>query len=317
MAFSFVNIFNCFGVSGRIARRCGSRVVTMMALGVAGAASVGGAMSCVDNVTPQPERPQYRPGELEPLSCVPNLDRRIDASELREALGVSVTLLVNPAGTMAPVDLAGAVNVNGDRRWDFSAGAELDEVARLEAQALEGKWYAARFPAGQFVVANDLGGRVENIYRRDEQGFYLLGVASREEQPQEGQTLLVYEQPVELYRFPLELGSKWVSVGTSRDGRLQGLPYAGRDTYEVEVEAIGELKLPDLILDQVHMVRTRVTLEPAVGQSVSQQQVSFLFECFGEVARATSALNETEKFFKSAAELRRLGLDPDSSFATQ
>ena len=34
-------------------------------------------------------------------------------------------------------------------------------------------------------------------------------------------------------------------------------------------------------------------------------QISFLFECFGEVARATSQPNETNQDFTTAAEVRR------------
>jgi hypothetical protein len=45
-----------------------------------------------------------------------------------------------------------------------------------------------------------------------------------------------------------------------------------------------------------------------VGIKTTQKQVSFYFECFGEVAKATSQLNETSDAFTSALEVRRLGL---------
>jgi hypothetical protein len=45
-----------------------------------------------------------------------------------------------------------------------------------------------------------------------------------------------------------------------------------------------------------------------VGPSVITQQSSWLFECFGEVARATSAVGETNPDFTTAAEVRRLSL---------
>lgn len=266
--------------------------------------------ACVDeNATPGPDREAYDPAEIAPLTCVPNLDGKIDAAELTESLGVPVTQLVNPAGSSPVVDVAGQVNVSGDRLWDLSATQGNEQVIQIEAQALTGKWYAPSFPSGEFVVRGDAGGRTENVYRRDEQGFYLLGVASSEESPAEGKTLLVYEQPVALYLFPLETGKTWVSVGTTRNATLRGLPYAGRDTYTVNVEAIGELRLPDLAFEQVHMVRTEVLLEPAVGASISQQQISYLFECFGEVARIVSQNNEDDPFFTNASEVRRLGLD--------
>jgi hypothetical protein len=51
-----------------------------------------------------------------------------------------------------------------------------------------------------------------------------------------------------------------------------------------------------------------VILQPAVGATVITRQTSFLFECFGEVARATSVQNEENEKFTTAAEVRRLGL---------
>ena len=113
-----------------------------------------------------------------------------------------------------------------------------------------------------------------------------------------------------LYLFPLEKGKSWVSVGTTRNAMFYGIPYAGKDTYEVSVEDTGELFLPDLTFEQAMMVRTTVKVEPAVGQAVTQQQVGFLFECFGEVARATAPTGVTEPNFTNAVELRRLGIEP-------
>ena len=100
-----------------------------------------------------------------------------------------------------------------------------------------------------------------------------------------------------------------------RNATFFGLPYAGRATYEVDVEAVGELVLPDLTFDQVHMVRTRVVTQPAVGQPSTLQQISFFAECFGEVARAVSAANQEGEFFSPVQELRRLGLGYDDDQA--
>jgi hypothetical protein len=43
--------------------------------------------------------------------------------------------------------------------------------------------------------------------------------------------------------------------------------------------------------------------------ATSQTTVSFLFECFGEIARATSLPNETTEDFTTASETRRLALE--------
>ena len=51
-----------------------------------------------------------------------------------------------------------------------------------------------------------------------------------------------------------------------------------------------------------------MTLSPATGASIVTRQDSFLFECFGEVARATSVNDEPKDDFTTASEIRRLGL---------
>jgi hypothetical protein len=266
------------------------------------------ALACSDNLTPVPDRAVYDGGGQPPLECVPNLDGRIDAHELQAALGVPATYLVSPKGEERAVDVVGTVDGAGKRVWDWKADAPTDQIAVLTASALAGKWYAASFPGGQFVTALDAGGTLEAVYVHDDQALWLLGFASAAEAPTEGKTLVVYNQPVALYRFPLQVGGTWASAGTVQNATIRGLPYAGRDTYEVSVDAAGTIHLPDVTFAQALRTRTRITSEPAVGASVSRRQVSFLFECFGEVARAQSRDDESAVDFTTAVEVRRLGL---------
>ncbi|MBW2702059.1 MAG: hypothetical protein JRF33_14680 [Deltaproteobacteria bacterium] len=269
--------------------------------------SLGLVVACGDNQTFPVDRDDYMPADTEPLACIPNLDGRIEAHELQAAYGVSVSYLISPAGEARAVDLVGSEQ-GGKRRWDWGADYESDQVARLAAEELAGKWYAADFPAGQFVTDFDAGGTVESVYSLDSAGLHLHGLASAEENPADGQTLMVYNSPVLLYRFPIEVGSSHVSVGQVQNGMFRGLPYAARDTYEVDVDAAGELVLPDVTFTQALRIRVRSVIEPSVGQSVSQRQVSYMFECFGEVARATSRIDEPDEDFTNAIEVRRLGL---------
>jgi hypothetical protein len=271
-------------------------------------ASLLAAVSCGENLTPASDRQVYDGGGEQPLECVPNLDGRIDSNELQAAIGVPATYLVSPKGEERPVDVVGTVDGAGKRVWDWSANAASDQLAVLTARVLTGTWYAASFPGGQFTTALDAAGSLEAVYVHDEQALWLLGYASSVEAPPEGKTLVVYQQPVALYRFPVEVGAQWVSAGTVQNATVYGLPYAGRDTYEVSVDAAGTLHLPDVTFGQALRTRTRVTQEPAVGASVSRRQVSFLFECFGEVARAQSRDDESAADFTTAAEVRRLGL---------
>jgi len=241
------------------------------------------------------------------FTCLPNLDGQIDASELQAAIGVPVTYLVSAPGTTPTVDLQGAVDASGNTVWDFSASVATDVSVTISATALNGKWYQASFPAGQWVAPIDVGDTVEGVYSADSQALYLQGLASTEEAPKAGKTLLVYAEPVALYRFPLLPGSAFTSVGTVTGGTLHGLPYDGTDTYAVADDAIGQVSLHDYLFTQVHRVRTTAVVTPSAGEAQVTRQVSFLFECFGEIVRATSKVGETDDNFTTAAELRRLG----------
>jgi len=242
------------------------------------------------------------------LTCVPNLDGSIEASELSATVGVPVSYLVSAPGETRPVDLKGAAQADGSLRWDFGADFASDKVATIVAASLGDQWYAAAFPGGAFTTPFDAGHTLDAVYSHTSEALFLHGLASTQESPAEGKTLLVYTQPVALYRFPIQPGGSWVSEGEIVNATVRGLPYAGMDTYETTDDAIGTLVLADLTFTQAHRVRTRVTNHPAAGQTLETRQVSFLFECFGEVARATSKPGEQAVDFGTAAELRRLGL---------
>lgn len=262
--------------------------------------------ACDGNGALPPNRDPYQATDPEPLDCVPNLDGRIDAAEIPLVLDTEVSFLVSPASTIRTVDLQGATE--GDAvRWDWSTDFSDDQLARLSARSIEGKWYADEFPPDAFVAAFDDGGTTESISRQDDRGLYLLGVASTEADPSSGRTLLVYQNAIELIRFPIEPGSQYQQIGVIDNAVFNGLPYAAVDTYDVEVVAIGELALPSFSFTQAHQVRIGLTIEPALGETTSVRQASFFFECFGEVARATSRADETDPNFSEAVELRRIG----------
>jgi hypothetical protein len=265
-----------------------------------------GLAGCGDNLTVPPDRdPATDPDPL-PLACVPNLDGRIDAAELQPAIGTKINYVVSPPGVARAVDIAGTTT-DGEPAWDFATDYADDQALAVVPATLAGKWYATSFPEGAFVTPFNREGTLESIGMAREDAILLLGLASSEADPAEGRTLLVYEPPIVVLKLPVEVGPTYASVGEIVNGMVQGLPYAGRDTYEVTVDAVGTVDLPQLTFEEVHRVRTRVTVEPAVGTSVVRRQVSFYAECFAEIARATSADGETEEDFTQAAELRRLG----------
>lgn len=240
------------------------------------------------------------------LACLPNLDGIIDADEVPVQIGTPVDYLV---GTNRGVDLVGSVAGDGVRVWDFGAENADDDVAPITARPVSGQWYAAQFPDGEVALSSDSAGLIDAVYRRDDAGLWLLGLVSTQPSPPAGTTLLIYDEPVAVLRFPLRPDDEWTSIGVITGGTLNGLPYAGTDTYEVRVDGSGEVLLPYVSFQQAHRVRTRVEVAPAVGGvTTSSRQVSFLFECFGEVVRATSRIDESNEDFTTAAELRRFAL---------
>jgi hypothetical protein len=239
------------------------------------------------------------------LSCLPNLDGHIDSSELRASIGTAAHYLVS---TETPVSLGGSVDASGRRRWDLSAPQNGERAVTLTGIALAGAWFADTFPTAELAVPLDADATLYGVYRQDDQALWLLGIASADPSPPEGKTLLVYDTPIAALRFPLADGMAWSSSGQITGGTLRGGPYAGRDTYDLRVDGAGEVDVPEFTVTQALRVRATVTVAPAAGNPVVHKQTSFFFECFGEVARATSHDGETQDDFTTAAELRRLTL---------
>jgi hypothetical protein len=262
--------------------------------------------ACSDNVTP-PGKPAYVTPTGTGTACTPNLDGAIDANELKPVLDVATRLLVSPAGVERTTTVVPAVK-DGKNRWDYSVDYADDQMAELRATAIKGKWYASSFPEGAFALPFDVGGAYEGIYIHDATALAFLGLASTVETPTEGKTLWVYTAPVRLYQFPLRAGASYSVQGDVKNGTARGAPYAARDTYEVKVDAAGQVDLPDLIFEQALRVRVTATVAPIAGAPIVNKQVSFLSECAGEIARITSKAGETNDDFTTAKELRRLGL---------
>ncbi|HUQ05420.1 MAG TPA: hypothetical protein VM261_23120 [Kofleriaceae bacterium] len=255
-------------------------------------------VACGENQTPEPTALPPTP-----VSCLPDLDGALTADEVPTVLDVAAPYLVTPS---APVDVAGT-GTGDTRRWDWSAERLEDDAIDIVATALDDQWYAPMFPGGQFVAAGP--GGLDGVYLRDDTAVYLLGLASPEENPSGGRTLLVYDRPAGVMRFPLAEGDAWVETVTITGGTLAGLPYNGTDRYDFAADASGELHLPYVRFTRALRLRTLVTSTPAIGGgATTRRQVSFWFECFGEIGRATSRANEAATDFTTAEELRRFAL---------
>lgn len=274
-------------------------------------------VACGENETPQAQLDDFQPETVQQLDCMPDLDGRIEADQLQPAFDVPVNYRISPPNHVRPVDLAGYQDqVTGERVWDLSS--EQYELAdqNLEVVAVDigDKWYADDYPDGQFTTVLDPTLQMDAIYSHDGDTLYLHGYASAEEEPDIGQTLVVYDEPVVAYDFPLEEGDAWEQTARVQNGVFRDLPYTAQEHYEFEVDATGELWLPDIHFQKVLRVRTSLTIDSAVGNPVYRQQVQFLFECFGEVARLVGPDvelqqgDEDEDYeFDRAVEMRRLG----------
>ena len=258
---------------------------------------------CGENRT-LPGTTPYAPGEDPAFECLPNLDGALESGELPIAIGEAVGYLV---GESRPVDLEGTVDAAGRRTWSFAIDYADDRLVRVGPARLSEQWFAADFPSADFVAPIDIAGSVLGVYHQDERALWLHGVASAVPDPPDGRTLLRYGAPIALFVLPLEPGARWTSVGSISEGTLYGLAYRGTDTYDVEVVGAGRLDLPDWSFGQAWRVDQQVTVTPAIGVPAQRRITSWLFECFGEVARAESGDGVTTPF-DHAAELRRITL---------
>jgi hypothetical protein len=246
--------------------------------------------ACGVNQTPQPAPVPQLP------SCTPNRDGVIDAAELPIALGATLAYY---AGANRTVDLAGAV-------VDLSQERPDDTVVALGPVALGEQWYAASFPTGAFVV--DAGSGLDGIYHQDDRALWLDGTASHDAMPAAGKTLIRYPDPIALLRFPLADGAAY-STTAMIDATIDGLPFIGADKVDVDVTAGERLDVPYVEFSPVLRVRTHVTRTPSTGTPiVGKRTTLFMFECFGEVARAESKQDETAADFTTAVYLRRFAL---------
>lgn len=235
-------------------------------------------------------------------ACRGNNDGVVSRDEVVFAPGVEVRYRINPPDTLAPVDVQGQGRPDGTHVWDFSSDA--GDVVSLSLVEAGGQWFAPSFPGAQYAARLDPRTSVVGVYRADASEVDLLGAASEAET--DG-TLLRYDRPLPILRFPLRVGDSWSTEATVLDGRVGGTPVASRDRYDVTVDASGELRLGILTFARTLRVRVEVTQHFPAGPGTRRIQYLWLTECYGEVARITSQDGEVDPSFGQAVEYRRLG----------
>jgi len=252
--------------------------------------------ACEANTTPQPAPQPQLP------DCVPRRTGQITAATLPIALGATLDYYSDANKTVA---LAAQNGV-----FDLSQQFPDDPVVAIGPVALGAQWYAASFPAGQFTV--DAGGGLDGIYHQDDQALWLDGTASQQDGA--AKTLIAYPAPLPVLRFPLADGQTWTATAELAAGTIvDGLPLIGSDELAVDVALGDQLEVPYVDFSPILRVRTLATRTPSTGGAVTKRTTLFVFECFGEVARAESNPNEPNADFTNAALLRRyaLGEEPN------
>jgi hypothetical protein len=236
-------------------------------------------------------------------ACRGNLDGVIDRSEVVFVPGAEARYRINPLGLGVRVSTAGTTGSDGTRTWDFTAME--GELVSLQLAAVEGQWFAPQFVGAQYAARLDPRESTLGVYRATDTAVELLGAAGERESPR---TLLRYDAPIALLRFPLRLGDRWSATATTVDGTIDGTPVASRDTYELHVDARGEVRLGILTFRDALRLRIEVTQRFPAGPGRRRIQYLWLTECYGEVARITSPDGQVELEFTTAQEFRRLGL---------
>jgi hypothetical protein len=267
------------------ARACGRAVEGCVVFGVLLGIFLGAVPSvgCLPATLPADDTPFVAPVVVPP--CRGDNDGTITAAELPIATGVVARYRI---GTDVGVDVDGEVDEDGVVVWDLSRPApDAEPVASLAAEPMVGQWFSALFP--QATVAAPLSpdnAQLGALLVTDD-GWSLLGAASRDEEPSEGTTRIVYDQPTMLYPLPLSLGAQAQSTSRADDALLLGVPTSFIDETEVEVVRRGRLILPDLVLDNTLQVTVRLRRTLIAGD-IQQRSHHFVHECLGEVARFSS-----------------------------
>lgn len=146
------------------------------------------------------------------------------------------------------------------------------------------------------------------VYQVTDDAVLLLGIVGED---QVDGTALVYDPPLPILKFPLEVGASW-TVDTTATGPLCGswADYVIDQTLTASVDAAGAVATP--YGDFTDVVRVNSVLERHIGIGILPTSVrshTFVAECFTRVAIVTSAEgadDEEDGEIRDIAEIRSL-----------
>ena len=231
--------------------------------------------------------------------CVPNHDGVITLAELPFAAGRMGKFRI---ATNATWDTSGVAMMGGARRWDLSGALANDQDRDLALAAPSGTWWAPTFPnatySTQLVSSSDLRG----VFQLGSTNLNLLGVVS----PDGGtyKTELEYDAPAQILEVPLQAGATWSSSSTV-SGYAQGAIVAYAEAYDSRVDRFGTMVTPYGEFPVLRVV-TDLTRTAGFTTLATKRTFTWVAECFGPVATASSQDFETDDEFTDIAEVRRL-----------
>ena len=193
--------------------------------------------------------------------------------------------------------------------WEAPEPSTASDSFTVYPAPLHDQWFADFFPEGAWVLPLDPAYQTVGIYTHDNRALWLWGSASFQEDPSEGQTLLVYETPIPTLRFPLYNGLSWNAQSDITGGVLQGLPFYGTHQYTFEVNDQKSLRLGAYRFDNTLRIHTQVTFAPDIGSPSSLRQNSFFAPCTGELLRIASEPDEANIDFTQFSHLQALKPD--------
>ncbi len=249
------------------------------------------------------------------MTCKPNYDGLIERHEMPFAAGYEAAFRVTTGieGWSPEPSCDGAVCA-----WDLvDLPGESEDV--LSATLDPAGWWFSDEPA--FATATWVAEMGEldlslgflslcqqtqvGIFEASDDAMLLLGLASEDES---GDTLMVYDPPLELLRFPLEEGSSWTMDSTA-SGPLCGslFPFHVDQTITAEAQGRGEVTTPYGTWAEGLRVRTLLERHAGIGVlPTSVRSDMILAECFTSIATMTADPGADTLDAESLSEVRRL-----------
>lgn len=231
--------------------------------------------------------------------CNPNHDGMITLAELPFMAGRMGTFRVTVDATWST---AGESNSNGSRTWDLSGqlAGDADRVMTLGAPTAQ--WWSPTYPTATYATELSIESDLRGVFQVTGAESTLLAVVS----PSGGatRTELDYDPPAKILALPLTAGATWTSTSTV-SGYAQGAVVAYTEKYESRVDQVGTMKTPYGEFP-VLRVATDLTRTSGIATILTKRTFSWVAECFGPVATASSQDFATGSEFADNAEIRRL-----------